>query len=104
MQLPVSGAAARILPPAEFLHEQLGALSRAENFGCYADTGDRWLADPRGIDTFSTNGQYAVECDRLAGRDVAVIEIQNLSLFNFDLSRAVGDDGVHAILTRWNNQ
>ena len=43
--LPVSGATARVFAAAEFLHDQLLALTNAEHFGDDAGTLHRWLAN-----------------------------------------------------------
>jgi hypothetical protein len=90
--LPMTGAAADILPTAELLDHQFRAFRCAEHFSRNADRRQRGLPDLQAF--VGTQGKHPVELDLGARRGIAEIDIQGLALFHFQLTAAIENNCV----------
>ena len=85
-----------------FLDHQLRALGDREHFGGDGGPFEDRLPDLEfGVIPI---GQHAIERDLFAGGEIAVVDIELLALFHFELASAFRDDRVHGtVLSHWSH-
>jgi hypothetical protein len=90
----MAGAALRVLSAAKLLHDQFRALNRAEDFSRNSGSRDQRLADSRRV--AAGYSQHTIEHNRFARGSIAVVDVEHLAFFDFQLTFSVRNDGVHS--------
>ena len=98
IELPVAGLAAGVLPTPGLLDHELRALGYGQNLGRHGSAFQDRLADLQLL--VVPTGQDAIEDDLFASRQIAIVNVQLLSLGDLKLLSAVGNYCVHGSTLR----
>jgi hypothetical protein len=97
--LPVSGSRLAVFTAAEFLDEDLVALGFTDHFGRNRRAFDGGFTQFKAV--IVGDGQHTVKGQIIARIGCAIIDLEDLTFFNFVLTSAVGNDRVHFGLNRF---
>lgn len=89
----MSCATFAVLAPTEFLDVYLLALGVTNYFGCHRGPFDRGLPQLERVSV--GNGQHPFECEIGTRFELAVVNLQELPLFDFVLTSTVSHNRIH---------
>jgi len=93
VELAMAGLTTQSLATSELLNNQLRTLAGAKDLAGNGNPRKRWAANLQ--TALVAEGQHAIERDRAAAGDVAVVELNLLPLFDLELPPPVFNDRVH---------
>jgi len=97
VELAVARLTSRVLTATNLLNDELRSLFDADHLGRYRGTFDSGSTD--GSSVIVTNDEHLVELQFVTFRRLAIVDLELLTFFYFELTTAVGNDGVHAANT-----
>ncbi len=93
VHLPVTGPSPRILSPPQFLHKNLRIEADSQDLGRNGGSIDLWTTRAEAI--FVRNREDFFELDRLPLGNIAIVDLDLLTLFDLILATAVFNNCVH---------